>query len=338
MPAFSTADTNAMAALAMQSAAGTPNSTPAKFRFAKYVSGFNFNPDITVVDIREGGDGLDWGFTYKQKSLARGTLVVNFRSEIGGQILAAALGGATYVPSAAANPYAGHTFHGNHASFPYNTIQILHPGSDLQHLLSDVRFTGLTIEGNAGQPLRITAPFIAPVFGASAVSLGAPTFPPGPEDPFMYHVGPSYLVDGLPDSTIESWRIDLTLGVEELQAQSINLDEIAIQNRDANIQFVRRYQNSTLWKKIAYCGGITPSSGVASGSLRFVNQLPGVTGTELRYLEINVPAVTYRTNTLTELDPDGRTVRETVTGKALRHPSGAVWIHLRNNHASAYSS
>jgi hypothetical protein len=319
----------------MQSAQGTPQTTSTKFRFAKYLSGMNAAPDITVTDIREGGDGLDWGFTYKQRNMVRGTFVVNARSEIAGQLFAVALGGATYTPSAVANPYAGHKFQGNHASFPWSTMHIAHPGTDLIHFLTDVRFTGLSIEGNAGQPLRISAPFVAAIFGASVVGI-TPTY--FTEDPFVYHVGPSYLVDGAANSAIESWRIDLNLGIEELQAQSVSLDDIVVQNRDINIQLTQRYQNATLWKKIAYCGGVAPSSGVPSGSLKLINQLPGVAGLELRYMELNVPALTYRGDALTELDPDGRTVRETITAKALKHASGAIWIDLRNNHASAYAS
>jgi len=331
MAEFSSADPNAYVGLAMQTAQGTPATAQAKFRFAKYISGMQAAPDITVVDMREGGDGLDWGFTYKQRNMVRGTLVVNARSEIAGQVLAAALGGATWDGGSAP---AEHRFHGNHASFPWMTMHMGHPGTDLITFMSDLRFTGLTIEGGpGGVPIRVTAPFIGVTFGASGPAV-APTYIA--EEPFLYHVGPSYLLDGAADPSIESWRYDMALGIEELQAQSVNLDTVVIQNRDANVQAVRRYQSSTLWKKIAYCGGVAPSSGIATGALKTTNQVPGAAGAAIRLMELNAPLLTYRGNQLTELDPDGRTVRETITAKALRGASGAIFVTLRNAHASAY--
>jgi hypothetical protein len=156
-----------------------------------------------------------------------------------------------------------HTFSTISGTWPYATMQVAYPGTSLVHFLSDVKFTGLKIEGAKGEPIKVTMPFTAITFGASS-TVFTPSYPNEPF--FLYHNQPSYLLDGSADSTIDSWSIDIKYGVDELQAQSIALDDIALQNRDIDVQVTRRYQNSTTWKKIAYSAGISPSSNVATGS------------------------------------------------------------------------
>lgn len=334
MANFSSASPDAYLALGIQSAQGTPQTSPAKFRFAKYLSGNSFNVENEVVDVREGGDGLDFGFTYKRGVRVSGQLVGYARPEFLGQVLAFVPGGATYQGSQA-GPVSEHIFHSNHASFPYGTLQIGHPGTDLVHLFSDVRFTGLTIEAEAGQPLRFTAPWVGMTLGASTGIALVPSYG-GESEPFIYHVGPSYLLDGSADSSIESFTIGQTLGVEDLMAQKITLDDVIVQNRDFEFQAVRRYQNSTLWKKIAYQGGVTPSQSVATGAWQSTNQNAPAAATTHRLLRIDLGLLSYRNDALTELDPDGRTVRETITAKPLKTATSTIAIRLWNAHASAY--
>lgn len=329
--AFSSADPQAYLALAMQSGLGSPQTAATKFRFGKYISGNSFNNDPTLVDMREGGDGLNFGFTYKRQQKVSGTLVFNARPEILGQFLQIGPGGATW--SGASAP-AVHTFHDAHASIPYATMQMSHPGSDLLHLFSDVVFTGWTIEAEAGTPLKFTAPYTAITMGASTNLALSPSY--ASEDPFIYHFGPSYLLDGAADSTIESWRLECRYGVEELQAQSVKLDDVVVQNRDYDFTLVRRYQNASQWAKIAYGGGKIPTQSVPTGSFKAVNQYG--TGATLRYLQIDLGLLSYRNDVLTELDPDGRTIKETITAKPLKTASALCVIQLQNGHASAYAS
>src|SRR5436305_12574853 len=103
----------------MQSGLGSPQTTSSKLRFLKYLSGTDASPDVQVVDVREGGDGLDHGLTYKQKQLARGQVVINARPEGAGQLLALVPGGATWDGASAP---AGQVFHTGHASFPWATL------------------------------------------------------------------------------------------------------------------------------------------------------------------------------------------------------------------------
>lgn len=332
MPPFTSADPNAYIALGIQSALGTPQSTPAKFRFAKYLAGNGFQVQPAVVDIREGGDGLDFGTSYKTGIEVSGQIVCYPRPEFLGQALALIPGGATWDGATAAP--VGHRFHTNHASHPFATLQIAHPGTDLVHLFSDVRFTGLTFAMRSGQPHQLTMPFRAINVGASSGIALVPSY--STEEFFMYHHSPSYVLDGVADSTIDSVTLSIALGVEALQAQSIELDDIVVQNRDITFEFTRRYQNSALWKKIMYAGGVEATSAVATGALNLYNVIGA--GAALRSIEIMAGLLSYRSNQLTELNPDGQTVKETVAGKVLKTASAALAIAIKSNHASAYAS
>lgn len=332
MPAFTSADPNAYLALGIQSALGSPQTTPAKFRFAKYIAGNSFAPIANVTDVREGGDGLDWGVSYKQSQLVQGQLVCYPRPDFLGQALAIVLGGATW---GGASAPAQHDFHSGHASYPYATIQAAHPGTDLLHLFTDVRFTGFTLEGVTGQPWKLTMPYVAIHAGASSGIALTPSYATG-EDFWLFHGSPSYLLDGSADSTIDSITISAAYGAENLQAQSIELDDVVLQNRDLNVSVTRRYQNSTLYKKIYYGGGVAATTSVPTGALE-VNLAYGA-GASLKRLKVNLGLISYRGNALTELNPDGQTVKETVSGKALKVGTAAMAVLLANSHASAYGS
>jgi hypothetical protein len=328
--AISTADPNAFLAVGMQSALGTPQTTAGKLRFAKYLSGTNFNDAPEVVFLREGGDGLDWGFGYKKSQKTEGQIVINLRPEITGQLFQGMPAGATW---GGASLMAQHIFMTGHASFPWMTLFCQFPGSTMIHMISDVLFTGFTVEAMSGEPLKLTLPFIGINHGASAAAI-VPTYIN--ENPFIYHFNPSYQIDGAADSAINSWKIDAGLGIEELQAQSFKLDDIAVQNRDFNFEVTRRYTNSSQWSKILFGGGIVATNTVPTGAFRAYNNY-GATPA-FASIDFNLPLIGYADDNLTELDPDGKTVYETVTGKALKSATHAMIVTLNNTHASAYAS
>jgi hypothetical protein len=326
---FSSADPSSYVALGMQSAKGTPQVTAGKQRFVKYLSGNDFQPVMDVQDLREGGDGLDFGFSYKRTQKAQGQLVANARPEVMGQLFQLMPGGATWDGGSAP---AIHTFHTGHASFPYGTMNIAYPATSLVHLVSDVKFTGLTIEANSGEPIKITAPYTALVHAASAAPLTATNYG---EAPILFYNAPSYLIDGTADTTISAFKLDLALGTDELQAQSVGLDDILIMNRDANLEITRRFEDPTLWKKINFGGGIVATQSVATGSFEAI-ALYG-SGASERKLRIVTPLISYRGDTLPQLDPDGKTVIETISAKVLKGATAAVIFQVENAHASAYA-
>lgn len=338
VPPITSADPNSFLALGMQSALQSPQTTAAKLRFAKYLSGNSFNVVPAVVDLREGGDGLDFGTTYKQQEKVQGTLRFYLRPEIGGQFFQLLPGGATAQAVGSTTIPASQMFHDNHASHPYATIVVQHPGSTLAQILSDIRFTGFTLEGRTGMPHLITAPFTAISFGASVAAF-TPTYFAPPDDFFLFHSNPSYVIDGQADSTIESFTVGFQLGTEELQAQGVGLDDIAVLSRVIDVSVTRRYQSPSQWQKIAYgaAGNVSPTYSVATGSLSIFNT-NGQSGANLRSFLMNLGLLSYRYDNLSDLDPDGVTVRETLSARALHTATSAITIQMANGHGSAYAS
>ncbi len=330
---YSSASPDAFLALGMQSALGTAQVTAEKLRFLKYAAGNNIEVIPDVAELREGGDGLDFGYVYKKSVKGAGQLVGNIRPDFAGQLFQLLPGGATW--DGASLP-AIHTFHTGHASHPWSTIVARHPGDAISHLFRDVRLTGLTIEGAAGEPWKFTAPLIALQPGASLGSF-TPSYRNQDDDqPFVFHFQPTYAIDGTADTDITGFKIDLALGVEELLAQAITLDEAVVQNRAIDVEITRRFEDATLWKKIAHGGGVSPTTSVPTGAFRAAARFNS--GASLRELILDVPLLSYRQNALTELDPDGRTVMETISGRALKGATHALVITLKNSHASGYAS
>lgn len=326
--ALSSADPNAFLAVGMQSALGTPQVTAAKLRYAQYLSGTDVAAALEIVDLREGMDGLDWGYSYKKTQKAVGQIVINARPELAIALGAAGIGAATWDGASAP---AGHTMHTSHASFPWFTVLAQHPGSSLPQILKDVIFTGLTIEGAAG-PEKWTLPFISIGHGASFAALTPTTIE---EEPFLYHHSPTYVLDGNNATTMLSYKIEIGLGIEELQSWQVTLDDIAVQNRDINFEATLRYVDAVRWKAINMGGGIAPTTSVATGSFR-TDHLYGAAAA-LRSLQHQLPLLSYRGLGLTELDPDGKTVIETVSAKALKGATHTMFTVVKSGHASAYS-
>lgn len=326
--ALSSADPNAFLALGMQSALGTPQTAAAKLRFAKYLSGSDAAPDIEVVDLREGGDGLDFGYTYKRAQKVVGQIVVNARPEIAGQL-------AQFLPGMAswdgASAPALHNFHTGHASFPWATLFVQHPGSTLPQMISDALFTGITIEGQSGEPEKWTLPFVGITHGASFAAL-TPSY--ASEEPFVYHYSPTFVLFGAGDDKIMSYTIERGLGIDELQAQKVTLDDIAVMNADTDAEFTRRYVDATIWKTIYMGGGIAPTTSVATSSFRTDHRYGS--GAALRNIEHQLPLLSFRADVLSELDPDGQTVIDTISAKALKGATHTMFTQIRNAHASVY--
>lgn len=338
MPYFSSADPNAYLAIGMQSGLGTPQVTAAKLRFAKYLKGNAFGVVPAVVDLREGGDGLDFGTTYKAQEKVTGNLQFYLRPEIAGQFFQLLPGGATWL-GGSLPPTSMNLFHDNHASHPYATLVVQHPGSSILNLLSDVRFTGFTLSGKSGEPWMVQAPFTAITYGASS-AVFVPTYygvASGLDDLFLWHNSPSYVIDGQVDSTIEAININFQLGTEELQAQGVSLDDIAVINRVLDVEVTRRYQSPSMWQKVAYgaAGNIAPTTSVPTGSLG-ISVSNGLTAGNLRQFLVNLGLLSYRYDNLTQLDPDGQTVRETLSARALHTATAAISIGVVNPHASVY--
>jgi hypothetical protein len=327
---FISNDPNQFVAVGMQSGQGTPQVAQAKFRFVRSLAGTKVDSVQEIVDLREGGDGMDPSWHYQKTQKFTGQLVANLRPEIAGAIFqflpgyASWLGG-TQIPTNI------QVFSTNHASLPWGTLVFQHPGSSLLQAISDVRFTELTLEGKPGEPILMTVPFTA--IGDTVVASAYTPTNYG-EDAFLYQ-GATILLNGALASGITSWKIGLKYKVDELYAQNLTLDTIVPLNRDITLEFTRRYENPTLWSIIAMDGGNSPSYSAPTGSFDVYQTVGGSASGIVRF---SLPLLSYHGITLTEIDPDGKTIIETVQAGALKGATHAMLVQLNNAHASAYSS
>ena len=83
-------------------------------------------------------------------------------------------------------------------------------------------------------------------------------------------------------------------------------------------------------------GGVAPTTSIATGSFEAA-QTYGA-GIGLKKLRLVVPLLSYRGNKFSELDPDGKTITETISAQILKGATTAWFIELTNAHASAYTS
>lgn len=325
---FSSSDVNSFAAMGIQTAKGTPQTTAAKLRYPRYISGIEESPEQEIVDVREGGFGMDYSFSYRKSIKGAGQLVAYGRPEILTPVLGWAVGGATW--NGGSSP-AIHEFHTGHSSYPFSTLFQQHPGSALAKMYTDARAAGLTLELLAGEPFKVTVPWTSLAAGASFAAL-TPTY--FSDEPFMFFHSPSVLLDGVLDQTVSSVKLTQAVNLEELQAQAITLDELVPQTRDLDIEVVRRFENAGLWQKIYYgaSGGVAPTWAVSTGSLRGVWAYPG---SPTPVFDLFASLISWRSNAITGVDPDGKTVYETLTGRLLKGATHSAVIKLSNVHASA---
>lgn len=328
---YSSADVNAFIAIGMQSGQGSPQVTATKFRFAKYLAS-DLNIELDVDDIREGGDGLNFGTTYKTQQNVSGQIVVNGRPEIAGQLLAIAMGGGSWDNGSAP---ALHNFHTSHASFPWSTIIAQHPGSALPYFLSDIVIPGFTLEAMSGKPWRFTFPFVGINHGASMAAF-TPTY--YGDALWKYYDSPTYVIDGLGATGLTRFQFGMQLQTDQLQAAGVTLDSIAVLSRDSSLELDRRFENPGLWTKAYYgaSGNVSPTTAVATGA--FQGHVEYGTGITLRSLELNIPLISYRGVNISNIDPDGKTVTETIAADVLKGATHAAIFQLQNAHASVYGS
>jgi hypothetical protein len=83
-------------------------------------------------------------------------------------------------------------------------------------------------------------------------------------------------------------------------------------------------------------GGFSPTQSVATGSFQAITMYGA--GVSNRYLNINAPLISYDSAVISDLDPDGKTVEETYSGKILKGATAGLILTAGNAHASVYAS
>jgi hypothetical protein len=313
------------------------NEEATTFYFAKHLDGSGFEVDETTEGVREGGDGQEVGFVYKSAIAADGELVANSRPE------RSARGAAWTFGSDKVEPGAGEASGAAQihiaiptSSQPYLTIE--QKWGDVIERVSNVFFTSMVVEGEAGRPLKITNSFIAggtPYRRNGEASALTPTREVS--QPHFFPGG-SYVLNGAGNTKITKFKSTIQRNVDDaIRTTSLFREDVVALNFDTTLEFTLKYEEAALYDQIHYLSGTTISPnamGLATGSFKAYSEFGA--GTALRFFEINHTCIVFTGARVNKLDPDGKTMYIDVTAMGVKGATTQVFTRVQTASSGAF--
>lgn len=296
------------------------------FHFFKHLDGSGFDADPDYNSEREGGDGQEVGLRYKTLVKADGAVAINARPGGAGRIITWTLGQDTVASNAAGQT---HTILPV-GSAPYVTTD-QRAADEVERSTNNV-YTGFTISGEAGRPLKLTGQFVngGSYYQRDTSSALTPARETG--DPFFFPLG-SYVIDGTGSTKVTKFEVVVRRGVDDgVQTTSLNREDVIPLTFEADINFTLKYEDRTLYQKIQYGGGSQVNLDLATGAFTFYSQ-EGST-----FIQGQFPWLQYVGAKVNKLDPDGQTVYLDVAAMTLKPPvatSSAIFIVRDSINATA---
>lgn len=327
MPGRATNEAANYFAIGKQSAKDTEATT---FLFLRHLDGTGLEMDTQVQAEREGGDGQEVGLVYKSAISMDGGAVANARAEFAGRILAYVLG-ADSVAAASGGASGAAQIHtaaptALGASAPYLTVEQLF--GDKIERVSNALPNELTIEGEAGRPIKLTANFVGggtPYSRDAAASALTPTRESG--DPFFYP-GASVVIDGAGNTKITKFKSSIRRTLDEdIRTTQLFREDVVQLNFDSDLEFTLKYEDKTLYDKIQYGGGTYVPIPLSTGSFKIYAETGS--GTAQRFFEINIPVHRYTGARVNKLDPDGKTCYLDVTAMGVKGATHQIFSRVQ---------
>jgi hypothetical protein len=320
---FSTADPRNYLGMARQTASGTEAS--AGFKFLKYLGGSGFNVELESESVYEGGDGQDQGLHYRSQTRADGSFEAYARPDMFTFLSAWALGSAAAIGTSVG---VGTSIFVPNATVAYLTIEQAWGGGNQIDRVSDGILTGIQVEGEAGQPWRVTVPFIGgatPYYRDGAASALTAVLESG--DPAMY-AGGAYLINGATQLDIRRWSYNFERQVDaDLYTTETFRRKVVPLTRSVEVNFQLIWQSQSLYRDIVYGGGSVVPQTLATGAFQARRIL---TGSQM--IGIDVPELRFTGVEVNRLDPDGETVVLDVSAMGVKGATSLV--QHRITHAS----
>lgn len=289
------------------------NTDAATFFFTKHLDGTGYDVEPEVEAIKEGGGGQRVSLRYKTLVKGDGQFVTLARQSVGARLWDAVLGHDTVGSAAVASL-------GRHLAVPttsqdYFTVEQRH--ADNLERQTNVVFTSLTLEGEAGKPWRYTSAFL----GGGTLTLrdvasaltpvrevGRPVFFPGG----------SYVFDGAASygADVTKFKVEVSRGVDDaIQTTGLSRDDVIALSLDVNVDATIKYTSREFYRKVQYNGGSVPLQDLAEGSLELVQYTSvGTAFGASAMSRVAVPALQWTDAKVNKLDPDGKTVYLDVVG------------------------
>lgn len=314
------------------------------FYFLKQLNGSGFEVAWNTVAEREGGDGQEVGLRYKDMIKADGVLAGNGRQGWVGRALAWVLGQDTV-----ASVGVGATSVQRHTavlvgSAPYLTVE--QRFADEIERADNTVLTTVSIEGQAGRPLKITANFMVggTVFQRDISSSLTPAREVN--RPWFYPYG-SYVFDGFSSyaNKVTKFRIEIQRHVDDtIQTTGLNKEDVAPLAFDLQFDATLKYETRDYYQKISYNGGSQVQPDFATGSFQ-LNVLttggaipaaynPGIATGYL--LQVNLPLLQYDDAKVNKLDPDGKTMYMDIVANSIKGSTYPIWTTTDTDDIAGY--
>jgi hypothetical protein len=336
MPGRPTNEPGNYFAIGKQSAKDTEATT---FHFLRHLDGSGLELTEETESVREGGDGQEVGFHHKTAVSMDGDAVANARPEIAGRLLAYTLGAdsATIGIPAAASGIAQQHFSVPTSSQPYLTVEQLF--GDVIERVSNAQITGLSIEGEAGRPLKMTANMIGggtPYRRDSVASALTPTREVGP--PFFFP-GASVVIDGAGNTKITKFKVGVARNLDtDIRTTQLFREDVVALNFDSDLEFTLKYEDNDLYDKVHYLEGtvISPDAlGLATGAFKLFSGF-NLGGGSQRFFEINVPLYQITQARVAKLDPNGKTMYIDVAGMGFKGATHQLFGRVQTASGGAF--
>lgn len=303
------------------------------FFFLKHLDGSGFEIAQEFQAEREGGDGQEVGIRYKTQVHADGAIVVNARPQVAARLLTYTLGADAFASAVVGATLGDHTITPT-TSLPYLTVEQLY--GDLCERAVNCQFTSLSVEGEAGRPLKFTGNFIngGTVYARNAAASGL-TATRETTKP-LFFPGGSYTLDGLGSYArqITKFRIEANRSLDDgIYTVALNREDVVSLNQDYNLDMTVKYEEKSLYEKIQY--------NAVSGTQVAIPFFP--TGTFNAFtqfgsyqIRLNMPCVEYVDVKVNKLDPDGKTVYLDIAAQSVKSSTYPLFAVVRTDDQSAY--
>jgi hypothetical protein len=322
---------------------GAKDQEAGTFYFFKHLNGSGFDTTQEVSREREGGGGKEIALGYKTMVKPDGQVVAYARPDAAGRLLTYALGADT--PSFIATVAAG-VFLVNHliqsgvnASLPYLTAD--QAWADMVERSTNNIVTDLSIEGEAGRPLKLTAQFIS----GGSVHVATVALTPARETsaPLMYPgASVSLAVTGGADAGATSiemtkFKIDIKNGVDDtIQTTGLNREDVIWETADYTLDGTLKYTDKAIWSEVYYGGGVGSQVqvGIATASFNFYTLLgQGASNS----LQMNMPLLQVSALKVNRLDPDGKTMFLDFTAGTIKGASPSLFANVVTGATASYT-
>lgn len=328
-------------AIALQSAKDTDGTT---FAFPKHLDGSGFDVATEAGSVRTGGGGREIALRYRKKVTADGQLVAYAQPDLTGRLLALALGTDTVTagPSQGSGNayYSTHLLTSGNSQLPYFTAE--QAWADSVERTTNCMISSLKFDGQAGEPIQVTAQFISGGTPHDLVTAQSPVreaaFPieyPGASVALTVGPYPGGPAVGGSSVQLTKFSFEIKNSLDgNIQTTGLNREDVLWENADYDLDGTLKYINDAVWRQIQYGGGSqVPTGLLTSGTFNFFQQNPSSMS-----LALYLPFVEFTGAKVNRLDPDGKTMYLDFTASTRNIGTQSVQATVVSGASTAYTS